>query len=186
MILFSISQFATRLFDANTLNQLIITSLQDSSPEVVFMMIKACGSILVTSILTKTSSMLIPSIQCLIKIIPYLISQNEEEYCNIILSSFGELITVRAIPAEMFFELFELCISVVSLIRSFDHSIIRSFDHSIIRSFDHSIIRSFDHSLFLSSSLPLFISSLYLRQGFHMKWSRRPVPFSSYSSTSTL
>ena len=118
LILFSISQFATKIFDENTLNQLIITSLQDNSPEVVFMMIKACCSILVTSILTKTSSLLFPSIQCLIKIIPYLISQNEEEYCNIILSSFGELVTVRAFPTDLFIELFELCISVISLIFS--------------------------------------------------------------------
>ena len=112
LLLFSISQYVSLLFDFDSINRLLITGLQDSSAEVVYMTIKATASILTNSILNRTSASYCLSIECCIQLIPILSQQRNEEYVSILLSVFSELATAKSVSKEIILSFMKLAIPV--------------------------------------------------------------------------
>lgn len=114
-MLFSISQYATVFFEPSTLNQLLISGLRDSSVEVVYMAIKACVSIFTNSVLSKTVTSLLPSIQCSIELIPILSNNNSEEFVLMLLSVYNELIVSAELPKDVILSLMQLALPVTTV-----------------------------------------------------------------------
>lgn len=112
LLLFSISEHVSLLFDTTSINQLLLAGLQDPSVDVVYMTIKAAVSIFTTSILTKTVASYILSIQCCIQLLSLLLKENNEEYSQILLSVFTELSVSQQLCNEIILSFMELSIPV--------------------------------------------------------------------------